>query len=386
MSEPIDLEPIKEKLTTNEPIFILFGQNATIDHVGSALALFLSLKAAKKDVLVASPSEMRAEFTYLVGLDKIGKSIGNRNLVISFKDYTSGSIERVSHNDDINNKFELTIQPKSGHKAPNPKDIDYSYTGAAADLIFILGTSRLEDLGSIYESERTLFNSATTVAINRRQNMSYANINIIDEQASSLAEITAELIDKLGLSLHRDISSNLMAALDFATNRFQNPVISSNAFAVAGKLIENGGKRPPQRLSAAPGMTGFSTRSPFAAPPSFGDNSPFAQALSRTGVNLPPAPGVFTAPPPQPAPAPQAMPPASTPTFQPSPDQANTSNTAPASQSIISSPSAAPPEPQSSLDPAPDSVSDPANQPSPEDQPPPADWTQPKIYKGSTRV
>ena len=146
MSESPDVSTIKQQLQEGKTAFVVFGGSVTIDHVAASLALFLSLKEAGIDTMVSSPAEMRAGMTHLVGLDKVSKSIGNRNLVISFKDYTAGSIEKVSHNDDINNKFELTIQPKSGEKAPNPKDIDYYYTGAQADIIFIIGTQDLKTL------------------------------------------------------------------------------------------------------------------------------------------------------------------------------------------------------------------------------------------------
>ncbi len=347
MSDAPNLQTIKDHLKEGANIFIVFGGNVTLDHVAASLALYLSLKKAGFDSLIASPGEMRAEFSYLVGLDKIARTIGNRNLVISFKNYQSGSIEKVSHNDDVNDKFELTIKPKSGHKAPNPKDIDYYYTGAQADLIFIIGTSRLEDLGVIYESETKLFYDVPTVVINRHQNTAYGTVNVIDNGASSLCELTAGLLEGLDYPPEDDIASNLIAGIDFATNRFQNPVISAQAFTMAGKLLSSGGKRPPVRITANQPSTGslFSSYQ--------GDPSPFARALAANrppSFNLPPTP---TTMPPMPSPVAGTKPP-----LTPNIPEEPTPSTQPAQGET----SAATPES------------------------PPEDWSKPKIYQGGTRV
>src|SRR5690606_27589891 len=169
MSKNIDLAPIKQELSKQGRILVLFGQQTTLDTVAAALALYLSLKQQGKDVSVASPVELRAEFSRLVGLDEITSTISNRDLVIGFENYEFSSIERVSHNEGANNRFELIIQPKPGMKAPDSKNVSFSYRGADASLIFLIGVNQLEDLGPIYEGDRNLFTKATTVSFSRRQ-------------------------------------------------------------------------------------------------------------------------------------------------------------------------------------------------------------------------
>lgn len=332
----VDLKPIKDQLESDRTIFVLFGQNPTVDHVAASLGLYLVFKEAGKDVMISSPSELRAEFSRLVGLNKIGKTVGNRNLVISFPKYAFENIDKVSVSDNKPDSFELIIQPKSGKKSPDPATIDYSYRGADASLIFAVGVSRLEDLGSIYESERKLFTDATVVAFNRRQNPTYASISVVDQSASSLSEIVAEFIDKLGLAIQGDTASNFLAGIDYATNRFQNPVISANAFLTAGKLLQNGAKRQPPTISSASQMTGGTPFGPF--------RGPGPQRFPKSGGQRPlqsPQPG------------------------RPQPPQA---------------------QPQASQAPKPQPKRQAATQPDKSQKQPPKDWLEPKIYKGSTKV
>ncbi len=346
MSPTVDISSIKQQLKTDDPIFILFGNNATVDHVGASLALFLALKEAKKDVTIASPIELRTEFSRLVGLNHISKTIGNRNLVISFTQYDPGSIEKISHNDGAGNTFELIIQPKPGKKAPSPKNIDFSFKGAQAGLIFTLGISRLEDLGKIYESDRKIFSEATTVAFNRRQSPNFASTSILDNSAGSYAEILLEFLSQIELDFPQDAASNLLAGLDFATNRFQNPLISADAFIAAGKLLQKGAKRqPPPITSAASQFPGFQ-------PPAF---PPFN------------VPGQMNLPTPASSQAKQPKNPS--PQNQPTPSQSTQPNL----------PTLPLPLPKPSQE-------NKKNEQKQDSKNPPKEWLEPKIYKGSSRV
>ncbi len=330
MSDTIDIKPIKDTLEKQSTIFVLFGSHATVDSVAASLGLFLALKNADHEVTIASPTELRTEFSRLVGLNQVGKRIGNRNLVIAFTNYNPGSIEKIAHNDGQDNHFELVIQPKSGHKSPNPKDIEFSYRGAYADLIFLIGVNRLEDLGSLYDAERKLFSDATTVSFSRRQNPTYSAISVVDSTASSYSEMVAEFIEQLELNFPDEAASNLLAGIDFATNRFQNPVISPGAFIAAGKLLQKGAKRQTPRITSASQITGL-VPTPFSTPQT-------QKALPDS--QIPPFLPQLKLPPQKPVSTPDAR-------------------------------------PQTS----------PSNQPDqPDDQKPPKDWLEPKIFKGGTRV
>jgi len=327
MADSADLAPIKSQFDKAKTIFILFGQNASVDHVAAALGLFLVLKDQGKEVFVVTPTQLRTEFSRLVGLNHISDKLGNRNLVINFASYNPQHIDKVSLNDSLQDRFELIISPKAGQKAPDPKTIEYSFRGAQADLIFTLGITRLEELDHLYESQRSFFNDTPIIAFNRRQNPTFAATSIIDQEASSLSEIIYQFLDQLGLAVKDDTASNFLAGLDYATNRFQNPVISPNAFIIAGQLLQNGARRQPPRIA---------TTSPI---PSGMGQSPFFPFQST-------------------------QPPSQTQNPQ--------------------KPQTPPPLPQLQVPTRPQPSSQPKSQN--QDDQPPQDWLEPKIYKGSSKV
>lgn len=340
-------------------VLILIRENPKLDHVASALALFLSLKTSGKSVHIASATEMRVEFNRLVGVDKITQSVGNRNLVISFP-YVKDSIEKVSYN-VTDTTFDLVIQPKSGFPSLDSKQVAYSYVGAEADLVFVVGAQRLDDLGSLYQADRKLFETATVINIDASPtNTKFAPLNLIWNEFSSCAEVVSEIITRLNLKVDQDIATNLLSGLSEATQNFQRFNLKPHAFEIAGKLMAQGAKRTfmPQ-VSATPG----SFASPFGAYPTA--PSPFPSPFQGFPPQEQPVQPV-----PQPAPI---QPPAQTPpTPQPQ----------------------AQPQPQPTQPPlklAPQPAVNPLNQTNGNGQGIDAgqlqeDWLKPKIFKGSSKV
>jgi len=238
------IQPIKDLLTKAKDIFVLFPPLSNPDIIGSALALFHSLKETQKNIYIATPTLPKAEDYPLPGVDKISDSIGNSNLVISLKVDSRDSIDKVSYNLDEEGKvFNLIIQPKKSHSPLNSHDVNYSYSGAKADMVFILGANRLEDLGVFYEEERKLFTDAATVAMSQFTPTKFAQYHISNNQASSLSEITGDYISQLGLSINEDSATSLLFGIDIATNNLQISTVSAETFDLVAKLLRAGGQR-----------------------------------------------------------------------------------------------------------------------------------------------
>ncbi len=336
------LEDIKKSLTGAKEILIIIRDNPRVDHVASALSLYLSLKDAGKSVFIACATEMRVEFNRLVGVDKISAQIGNRNLVISFP-YVKDSIEKVSYNVDEAN-FNLVIQPKVGFPSLDSTKVQYSYSGASADLVFIVGAQKLEDLGTFYLNERKLFEQATLINLDASPvNTRFAPLNLVWAEYVSCAEMVTDLLSQLGLKLTEDIATNLLAGLNEATQNFQRFNIKAGTFEMAARLMKAGGKRPLASPAFGPNFS--SSASPF------GPMSPFSFPSRPTPAAQPTAPV-----------APQSV-------FV-EPTLASLNQPSTLSQPLVTPTSPTPPTP---------SQNDAA--PSPAD-----DWLKPKILTGSSKI
>jgi len=270
MNQQFDFAPAQQALTSAQTILVTIPEKPKFDHVGAALALFLSLKKAGKTVAVASPDEMTVEFSSLVGVDKISQQPGGKNLVISF-DYIEDSIEKVSYNID-NHKFNLLIQPKAGLPPISPEKVSYNYSGGS-DLVFVIGAKRLEDLGSLYNQEKEAYQQKTVINLDiDPQNTQFGKINLFNPTASSCSEVVANLMANLKLPIDQDIATNLLLAIEKATQGFSSPNTSALTFEMVAFCLRVGGRRakasvvktkaikPKKEVSLSPMPSGVSAK------------------------------------------------------------------------------------------------------------------------------
>lgn len=239
-----NIDQIKTVLDKAVETLVLLPQNPGPDSISSALSLAIALESSGKKALIACATVLGFDQYPLRQADRITQKIGNKNLVISLKIENRDSVDKVSYNlDELNKVFNLVISPK---KAANPLASDavsFSLAGARADIIFIVGASGFDDLGSLYAAEPSLFTETPTVAINRMTPTPYASYHISDPQVSTISENMITVIESLGLSLNPDITTNLLAAIDVVTDKLQLPSTTANTFENVAKLIRAGGTR-----------------------------------------------------------------------------------------------------------------------------------------------
>lgn len=237
-----DFSPVKKTLTTARSILVALPQRPSHDRVAAALGLFLSLKKMGKRSAVTCPDEMTVDFSSLVGVNEISRKINGKNLLISF-DYVEDSIEKVSYHIE-EGKFNLVIQPKEGSPPLAADRIDYTYSGAQADLVFVVGSLSLDHLGEVYQKNKELFAEEKVVNLdNNVNNTRFGRINLVNERASSCSELIGGLLSRLSLPIDVDIASNLFYGLEMATRNFSSPRVGAGTFEIAAFCLRAGARR-----------------------------------------------------------------------------------------------------------------------------------------------
>lgn len=269
MPKTYNIEPVKTALQTAKQVLVLIPQNPNVDSVAAGLALFLALTKKGLSVTIGCSTEMTVQFNRLFGVDKIKPRIGNQNLVISFN-YPEDSLEKVSYDKDpANQKFHLTIEPKAGMTPLDVSQVEYSYTGSSADVIFVVGAKTLEDLGELYNSEKTLLDNKSKTLVNVSnldKNSQFGTVNLYDPTASGSSEIMVNVIRGLELPLEPDMATNLLAGIEGATQNLIQ-ARSADTFEAVTELMRLGGQRNHLAAGTA-GVTPFPRpASPFAAIP-----------------------------------------------------------------------------------------------------------------------
>lgn len=238
-----ELREIQTLISSAQNILVLTRANPTLDGMAASLALYLALTKMGKTVNVASPSAPIVELGNLVGINKVKNTLGSKNLVISFP-YVEGAVEKVSY-DIENGKFNLVIQPKPGVEPLSPSEVQYLTSAAGTDLVFVVDTPQIENLGELYSEKPELYSQAPLINIDSHQeNSHFGRVNLVNSRFSSSSEIVGLLLKNLAVEFDGDIATNLLAGISWATDNFSSPEVGASTFELAALCLRSGAVRP----------------------------------------------------------------------------------------------------------------------------------------------
>lgn len=227
-------------ISTAKSVLVLLPTDLNLDTVAAGLAVSLSLP---QENVVSSDSPMLVEFNRLVGVQKIRKDLGNKNLTLKFAGYKADNIEKVSY-DIVNSEFRLTIVPKIGTNAPKQEQVEYSYSGVSADLIILVGGQDKNTFPALKQKE---LQGVKMVHVGVRS-LESQDILEFSRPAAAVSEVIAHLIKENGLAIDPDIATNLVAGIEDGSKHFTHPYVNADTFALIADLMRAGGRRSTDQL------------------------------------------------------------------------------------------------------------------------------------------
>jgi len=240
---------IGDAIQKNKNIGIVTAKNPSLDEMGAALALYLSLVQVGKSVTIATPENPLVEVSSLVGIDKVKTALSGESgdLTVSFP-YQEGEIEKVSYTLE-NGLLNIVVKPGEKGLSFEEKEVSFTRSQGAPNLLFTIGVPKLSDLGKLFN----IADLKDTMIINidnKAENQGFGDIVMVYPMLSSISEQIANLILLLNLKLDTDIAQNLMYGISFATNNFQDIKTSALAFEMASVLMKNGAIRVGNKLQS----------------------------------------------------------------------------------------------------------------------------------------
>lgn len=235
------LQELKTKLGTAQTVLLSIPENPSQDVVASALALYLSLIQSGKTVSIVASTAPVVRDSHLVGLDKITTDVGGANLVITL-DVPENYVDKVTSNTE-GGHLNLIINPAKGVAPITEANVKFGYSGAAADLVVVIGAADLKDVGPLAEKEIELFKTERIANISNQVG-SFGAINITDP-SSSCAELITALLKELALPIDIDIAGNLMQGIEAATSGLSSPNMTADTFEALAVLYRTGARRTP---------------------------------------------------------------------------------------------------------------------------------------------
>ncbi len=231
-----------DNLTKAETIQVAVSKSQGVDGLAAGLALYLSCVKLDKNVSIIAKAPSVGDAQKLYGVDKIGKFEGKQNLVIVV-DNAVENVDKVTYFLD-GDRLKIVVHPFPGAQGVKQDQISFENAPTKPDLIFAIGYSSPEELKQEIAHEQNTNPNTWLVNINKRDvGQIFAQVNIFDENAASISEITGHLLQDLALPLDEDIAYNLYQGILESTNHFSPDLTNPNSFEVASWLLKFGAGR-----------------------------------------------------------------------------------------------------------------------------------------------
>jgi len=235
-------QQILELVNKSHNILIVTSITDTGDGLSSALTLKLIFEKLNKPADIIVPESNKNKFNFLPSANKIKTSLSSLKKLIINIDIKNNKIADFNY-DISNDQLKIFITPEKGDLKPEavsttPSDFKY-------DLIITLGAPDLESLGSLYENNPSFFYNISIINIdNSAANEHYGQINLIELNSSSYAEIIYNLIQAFNPEfIDEAIATNLLTGIIIKTNSFRTSYINPNCLLIASQLIKLGADR-----------------------------------------------------------------------------------------------------------------------------------------------
>ncbi len=242
MIDAAKLTQLTDLIAQAKSIFVIFPSSATPDNRAAAEALAASLSQAGKDVRLLSPRTPESSRYPESSETTITTELGNQNLVLSFE-YEPEQVDNVNyHIGEESGRFYLTIKPQKGQKPLDPASVEFSYTGAEADLIFTVGVKELDELEQLYMSYEEVYKSVPVVSITTFE-PAFATLSINTGSGPSVSQEVARLVSDLGFELPQDAATQLLYGIEMATQGLASRSVTAETFETVGQLLRQGARR-----------------------------------------------------------------------------------------------------------------------------------------------
>ncbi len=233
-------EQIKNLFEKSLSIFLLAPQEMDGDRLGSALALFYTLKKLNKNVNLVLQN-IPEKFKFL----PIPEYLNSLNAKKAFTISLANTGEKVSEIYFDKEKEDLKIHFFSKEGDINEKDFSFTSQNLNPDLLIILGAKNFDDFGRIFKGNPQIFYDKPILNIdNNSDNEKFGEINLIDTNSSGVSEIVGEFLKECYENLiDEKIAISLLTGIIAATQNFQNQITSPKNLSLSSYLIEKGGSR-----------------------------------------------------------------------------------------------------------------------------------------------
>lgn len=251
----LQINDIKNRLQNATRVLVTLPTQVNVDKLASGLALYLSLKAAGKNVSIVSEATPLVAHGNLFGIGDVKNQLpaGTGNFMVHLDGVADPNatdplkkvptLEKLDHY-STGSTLNLVFHAVPGQRF-EPTKVSSSFENSSFEMIFVLGAASVAELGNLYIQNVGIFSQTQMVNIdNNSANTSFGGLNLVGTSAT-ISEIIAEIISGTGLPMDLDIATNILNGIYDATTNLTG-VVDAETFLAVSKAMEAGGAIPNQ--------------------------------------------------------------------------------------------------------------------------------------------
>jgi hypothetical protein len=229
-------QQVVDRLKQANNILVTVKNSPSIDLLSSCLALSLLLDKLDKHATAVFSGEVPSAMEFLKPEETIEQTPNSlRDFIISL-DKSKADKLRYKVEDKV---VRIFITPYKSSLSQD--DLEFSQGDLNVDLVVALGVHEQNELDEAVVAHGRILHDAGIISINNTANGSLGSLNWQDTNASSVAEMIADLSHSFGEGmLDEQVATALLTGIVAETARFSNDKTTPQTMRLAGELMAAG--------------------------------------------------------------------------------------------------------------------------------------------------
>lgn len=242
MSQALHEQFIHALERSQTPVIVL-RHDANIDDFSSALSVrALMDRMQRKTDIISTGGPLPKQLQFLECNTEICGTLPHlRRTIVKIKT-EKAPIHELTYS-EVDGTLHIQLTPQSGMWKPEDFQIDTE--GYRYDLIILIGARDLNAVGPLFEQYADFFHDTPIINIDHSpENEHYGQINIVDINSTSCAEVCFELFERTdSAAVSESMATCLLTGMIHKTKSFRAPQVTPKTLRVAGQLVAKGANR-----------------------------------------------------------------------------------------------------------------------------------------------
>lgn len=233
---PDQFTQVVDRLKEASNVLVTVSSSPSVDQLAACIGLTLALNKQGKHATAVFSGSVPSTIEFLEPDKTLEKNTDSlRDFIISL-DKSKADKLRYKVEDNV---VKIFITPYK--TSISDKDLDFSQGDFNIDAVVALGVHDRNELDEVIIAHGRILHDATVISVNTNAGTELGSINWLDSGASSLSEMTCDLVDSLGKDIiDTQIATAFLTGVVAETDRFRNEKSSPHTMQVSGKLMAAG--------------------------------------------------------------------------------------------------------------------------------------------------